>query len=155
MKYIILLFELIKILSMIRVDMKRIVTRFIPSLKVNVIYKIGKNAENNFEIIDQSDKHDLWFHIKNTSSCHVIACLKNIKFDRYDDELPNYYDIDFDSLDKKQKQQIVKQGALICKQFSKLKNQKNVDVIYTKIEDVHKTNVMGSVNTCNAKTIVV
>ena len=138
---------------MIRVDMKRIVTRFIPSLKLNVIYKIGKNAENNFEIIDQSNKHDLWFHIKNASSCHVIACLKNIRFNRFDNELPNYYDINFYSLDKKQKQQIIKQGALICKQYSRFKNQKNVEIIYTAIENVHKTNILGSVITCNSKSI--
>ena len=135
--------------------MKRIVTRFIPSLKLNVIYKIGKNAENNFEILDQSNKQDVWFHVNNSSSCHVIACLKNIKFNRYDDELPNYYDIDFDSLDKKQKLQIVKQGAILCKQFSRLKNEKNVEIIYTKIEDVHKTDTMGSVITSNSKKVVI
>ena len=135
--------------------MKRIVTRFIPSLKLNVIYKIGKNAENNFEILDQSNKQDVWFHVNNSSSCHVIACLKNIKFNRYDDELPNYYDIDFDSLDKKQKLQIVKQGAILCKQFSRLKNEKNVEIIYAKIEDVHKTDTMGSVITSNSKKVVI
>ena len=140
---------------MIRVDMKRIVTRFIPSLKLNVIYKIGKNAENNFEILDQSNKQDVWFHVNNSSSCHVIACLKNIKFNRYDDELPNYYDIDFDSLDKKQKLQIIKQGAILCKQFSRLKNEKNVEIIYAKIEDVHKTDTMGSVITSNSKKVVI
>ena len=140
---------------MIRVDMKRIVTRFIPSLKLNVIYKIGKNAENNFEILDQSNKQDVWFHVSNSSSCHVIACLKNIKFNRYDDELPNYYDIDFDSLDKKQKLQIIKQGAILCKQFSRLKNEKNVEIIYAKIEDVHKTDTMGSVITSNSKKVVI
>ena len=135
--------------------MKRIVTRFIPSLKLNVIYKIGKNAENNFEILDQSNKQDVWFHVNNSSSCHVIACLKNIKFNRYDDELPNYYDIDFDSLDKKQKLQIIKQGAILCKQFSRLKNEKNVEIIYAKIEDVHKTDTMGSVITSNSKKVVI
>ena len=138
---------------MIKVDMKRIVTRFIPSLQLNLVYKVGKNAGNNFEIIDQADKSDLWFHINNTSSCHVIACLKNITFNKYDDELPNYYDIDFDSLDKKQQQQIVKQGAVLCKQFSRLKNQKNVEIIYTKIENVFKTEPVGSVITYKTKII--
>jgi predicted ribosome quality control (RQC) complex YloA/Tae2 family protein len=138
---------------MIKVDMKRIVTRFIPSLQLNLVYKVGKDATNNFEIIDQADKSDLWFHINNTSSCHVIACLKNITFNKYDDELPNYYDIDFDSLDKKQQQQIIKQGAILCKQFSRLKNQKNVEIIYTKIENVFKTEPVGSVITYKTKII--
>jgi len=138
---------------MIKVDMKRIVTRFIPSLQLNLVYKVGKDATNNFEIIDQSDKYDLWFHVNNTSSCHVIACLKNITFNKYDDELPNYYDIDFDSLDKTQQQQIIKQGAILCKQFSRLKNQKNVEIIYTKIENVFKTEPVGSVITYKTKII--
>jgi predicted ribosome quality control (RQC) complex YloA/Tae2 family protein len=142
-------------ISVIKVDMKRLVTRFIPSLKINVLYKIGKNAKNNFELIDEADSHDIWFHIKDVSSCHVIACLKNIRYTTRDDELPNYYDIDFDTLDKKEKQQIVTQGALLCKQFSKLKSAKNVEVIYTKIEHVEKTNVLGTVLTKNTKVIVV
>ena len=142
-------------ISIIKVDMKRIVTRFIPSLKLNIVYKIGKNANNNFELIDAAHPHDIWFHLKDVSSCHVIASLKNIRYTTCDDELPNSYDIDFDALDKKDKQQIITQGALLCKQYSKLKSQKNVEVIYTKIEDVYKTNIAGSVLTYKSKVIVV
>ena len=140
---------------MIRVDMKRIITRFIPSLKLNIVYKVGKDAENNHQIINESNKDDLWFHVNNTSSCHVIACLKNITFNRYDDELPNYYDIDFDSLNKKEQQQIIKQGAILCKQYSRLKKQKNVEIIYTKIADVFKIEPVGSVITYKVKTIII
>lgn len=139
----------------IRVYMKRIVTRFIPSLKINVVYKIGKNAQNNFELIDEADPNDMWFHLKDVSSCHVIACLKNIQYTTRDDELPNFYDIDFDKLDKKEKQQIITQGGLLCKQYSKLKSAKNVDIVYAKIEDVHKTDVPGSVLTYKSKLIVI
>jgi len=142
-------------LSIIKVDMKRIITRYIPSIKKNIVYKIGKDAQNNFEIIDESDPNDLWFHLHNESSCHVIACLKNIQYTTCDDELPNFYDIDFDSLDKKEKQQIITQGALLCKQFSKLKSKKTVSVVYTKIENIQKTDVVGSVLTSKGKIIVV
>jgi predicted ribosome quality control (RQC) complex YloA/Tae2 family protein len=142
-------------ISIIRVDMKRIVTRYIPGLKLNIVYKIGKNAQNNIDLIDEADKDDLWFHLKDVSSCHVIACLKNIQYTTRDDELPNFYDIDFDSLDKKEKQQIITQGALLCKQYSKLKSTKNINIIYTKIEDVYKTDVVGSVLTYKSKLIVV
>ena len=142
-------------LTNIKVDMKRIVTRYIPSLKKKIVYRIGKDAQNNFDLIDTSDKNDLWFHLKDVSSCHVIACLKNIQYTTRDDELPNCYDLDFDSLDKKEKQQIITQGALLCKQFSKLKSTKNVEVIYTKIEDVYKTDIAGSVLTYKSKVILV
>jgi len=142
-------------LTNIKVDMKRIVTRYIPALKKMIVYKIGKDAQNNFDLIDESHKNDLWFHLKNQSSCHVIACLKNIQYTCQDDEFPNCYDIDFDTLEKKEKHQIITQGALLCKQFSKLKSAKKVDVIYTKIEDVYKTDVVGSVFTYKSKVIVV
>lgn len=141
-------------LSIIKVDMKRTVTRFIPSLKINLVYKVGSSAKNNFEIIDEADPNDLWFHLQNEPSCHVVTCFKNKYTDR-DDELPNCYDINFDYLEKKEKQQIIKQGALICKQYSKLKSAKNVPIIYTKIEDVQKTDVLGSVLTTKGKIIVV
>ena len=142
-------------ITIIRVDMKRTVTRFIPALKINLVYKVGSSAKNNFEIIDEANPNDLWFHLKDVSSCHVIACFKNIQYTTRDDELPNYYDINFDDLEKKEKQQIIKQGALICKQYSKLKSAKNVPIIYTKIEDVQKTDVPGSVLTFKSKVIVV
>jgi hypothetical protein len=138
-----------------KVDMKRLVTKYIPSLKISVVYKIGIDAKNNFEIIDQADKNDIWFHLKGTSSCHVIACLKNITYTTLDDDMPNCYDLTFNELDKKQKQQIIKQGALLCKQYSRMKSMKNVEIIYTKIENIEKTNIVGTVSTFKSKVIVV
>ena len=142
-------------INIIKVDMKRTVTRYIPSLNVNIIYKIGRNARDNFNLIDESDKDDLWFHINNKPSCHVIVRLQNIRFTTQDNDLPNYYDIHFDTLDNKQKQQIIKQWALICKQFSKFKSEKNIEVVYTKIENVVKTEIIGSVLTSKSKIIIV
>ena len=142
-------------INIIKVDMKRTLTRYIPSMNVNIIYKIGRNAEDNFNLIDESDKNDLWFHINNKPSCHVIARLQNIRFTTQDNDLPNYYDIHFDTLENKQKQQIIKQGALICKQFSKFKSEKNVEVVYTKIENVVKTEIIGSVLASKSKIIIV
>jgi hypothetical protein len=69
--------------------------------------------------------------------------------------MPNCYDLIFDELDKKQKQQVIKQGALLCKQYSRLKSMKNVEIIYTKIENVVKTDIVGSVSTYKSNTILV
>lgn len=142
-------------INIIKVDMKRTVTRYIPSMNVNIIYKIGRNAGDNFNLIDESDKNDLWFHINNKPSCHVIARLQNIRFTTQDNDLPNYYDIHFDTLENKQKQQIITQGALICKQFSKFKSEQKVEVIYTNIENIHKTEIVGSVTAYKTKIIIV
>ena len=146
----------------IGVSKMRIVTRYIPSCDETVVYKVGKNAKNNFEIIDESHPEDIWFHLSNDSSCHVIAVMN---FDHYnnihngvtDPEQMNLrYKFKLEDLNNKQKTQIIKQGALICKQYSnKYKSQKNVEVIYTNIENVSKTNIVGSVLTCKTKSIIV
>lgn len=138
-----------------RVDMKRVITKYIPSLKKNIVYKVGMNAKHNFEIIDEANPNDMWFHLHNVSSCHVIACLKNFTYNTLDDEMPNYYDFNFDDLEKKQKQQIIKQGAILCKQYSRLKSENNVEVMYTKIQDVFKTEIEGSVITFKSKIITI
>ena len=46
---------------------------FIPKINTEVQFIIGKNAQENFDIIDASLPHYLWFHIENAPSCHVIA----------------------------------------------------------------------------------
>ena len=80
----------------------KIKLRDIPALQQEIVYKIGENSKDNFVIIDNSLPTDLWFHIEGCSSCHVIASIpQDIK------------------LDKKQLRQIIKQGALVCKENSK------------------------------------
>ena len=72
--------------------------KFISALNSSIEFKIGQNAQDNFDIIDESNPNDLWFHLYGESSCHVIAMI--------DPEV---------KLDKKQKRQIITQGALLCK----------------------------------------
>lgn len=108
----------------------------IPKLNIEVEFVIGKNAKENFDIIDDAEDHHIWFHIHNAPSCHVIAKL--------DEEL-----------NKKDFKYVVKQGAVLCKQHSKFNNQKNVEIVYTIIKNVHKTDVPGSVQLDSQKTVVI
>ena len=110
--------------------------RLIPALNYEIQFIVGTDAQDNFDIIDASDPTDIWFHLSGHSSCHVIA------------KMP----IDI-TLDKKQKLQIIKQGALLCKQNSKHKSEKNVDVIYTALSNITKTKIIGQVETTNVKHI--
>lgn len=113
-------------------------TKFIPSLNDTVEFKIGQNAQDNFDIIDASNPNDLWFHLYGESSCHVIASMNSeIK------------------LDKKQKRQIITQGALLCKQNSRHKSSKDVNIIYTEIKNIEKTETLGSVHVNSQKNILV
>lgn len=111
-------------------------TRYIAQLGIDIEFKIGKNASDNFDIIESSQANDLWFHIDDHSSCHVVASMA---------EDTNYT--------KKQLLYIIKQGAILCKQHSKYKSQKDVSIIYTYIKNITMTDIVGSVITESAKTI--
>lgn len=103
----------------------------------NVTYYIGKNKEENFEIIDQADLDDIWFHVNEFPSCHVIASLKDVNYN------------------KKELYKIIKYGAVLCKKYSKYASVKNLDIIYTKIKNVKKTDIIGTVETSNTKIITI
>ena len=109
-------------------------TLYIPSILKNIDFLIGKNQQDNFNIIDKASKNDIWFHIHEKSSAHVIAIIP-------------------ENLDKKQIYYIIKQGAIICKQISKYKNQKDIKIIYTNVNNIKKTNIIGSVILDNYKII--
>jgi predicted ribosome quality control (RQC) complex YloA/Tae2 family protein len=117
----------------------KIVTKYISATKCDVIFKIGGNAIENDKLIDEADKNDLWFHIADQPSCHVIADISNVEF----------------IVDKKQLLKIAIQGAVLCKENSKYKSDKNVNIIYTKIENITKTEIPGKVISNNAKLITI
>jgi predicted ribosome quality control (RQC) complex YloA/Tae2 family protein len=94
---------------------------FIPAIKCNITYYIGSNAQDNWDIIDNASPDDIWFHIDGSSSCHVIASIcENTTFD------------------KKDKRYIIKQGALLCKENSKYKSERNLKITYTSCKNVKK-----------------
>jgi predicted ribosome quality control (RQC) complex YloA/Tae2 family protein len=109
---------------------------YINALKREYTFYIGKNQNDNFEVIDKGYFNDLWFHAKNLSSCHVVCSIPHI-------------------LSKKELQYIIKVGAHLCKNnTNKLKSMKNVEINYTYIKNVIKTDIPGAVITQNTKTII-
>tara|TARA_B100001758_G_C18214867_1_gene507091 strand:- start:379 stop:732 length:354 start_codon:yes stop_codon:yes gene_type:complete len=111
-------------------------SKFIPNLNTDIEFFIGQNAKDNFEVIDSAEPNDIWFHVKDHSSSHVIA------------HLPEEQEFN-----KKQLRYIIKQGAILCKQHSKFKSSKNINIIYTNVENITKTNIPGQVHTINTKEL--
>jgi predicted ribosome quality control (RQC) complex YloA/Tae2 family protein len=108
---------------------------FIDALKREIVFYIGKKQSDNFTIIDKASLDDLWFHAKDASSCHVVC------------QIP-------DDMHKKDLRYVIKIGALLCKNnTNKLKSLKDVEIIYTKIKNITKTDVEGCVVAENTKTI--
>ena len=108
---------------------------FINALKREITFYIGKNQNENFEVIDKATNDDLWFHAADISSCHVVC------------QVPT-------DIDKNKLRYIITTGALLCKNnTNKLKTMKNVNIIFTKIRNVVKTDVSGCVVATNTKLI--
>ncbi len=117
----------------------RTITKYIDSIRGNIEFRVGQNAQDNFDLIDDSSPDNLWFHIRGHASCHVVAAIqKGTEGVRYD---------------KKQLRHIATQGAVICKQHSKYKSESNVQVMYTQIQHVFKTSIVGMVNVNTYRTI--
>ena len=113
---------------------------YFDNIKKEITYFIGENAADNFAVIDASvnPTTDIWFHSKEGSSCHVVA------------KIP-----DQQQLNKKELKTICKKGGLLCKlNTPKLKKQSNVEIIYTKIGNITKTNIDGLVHTTETKTLI-
>jgi predicted ribosome quality control (RQC) complex YloA/Tae2 family protein len=46
---------------------------FIKNINREITFHIGKNQYENFDVIDQGNPSDIWFHAKNRPSCHVVC----------------------------------------------------------------------------------
>lgn len=82
---------------------------------------IGSNAEENWDIIKESEPGHIWFHLNSFPSPHVIIR----------SEEPTESDI--------------LAAAYLCKSKSKYKNIKNAKVVYTRVHNLEMGNDVGSV----------
>jgi predicted ribosome quality control (RQC) complex YloA/Tae2 family protein len=97
-------------------------------LENNIKYKLGRNAKENFVLIDEAYKLNdnyWWFHLEDHPSGHCIVHTETI-----DKSISQY-------------------AASLVKQYSKLKEQKKVKIIYTQIKFVKKNKTMGEVKLLN------
>jgi len=102
----------------------------------NNLIRIGRDRFENDQIIVESKETDVWFHLKDVPSCHVIiACdIEHI--------LTNTM--------------IMHCARLVKENTNKQKNIPNIKVIYTEIKNVQRTKEPGLVTlSCNPKTIIV
>ena len=110
---------------------------FLQGLNREITFYIGQNKNENFDVIDKGESDDLWFHANEVSSCHVVA---NIPKD----------------ISQKEIKYIIKAGAMLCKRYTnKLKSLLDVEIIYTQIKNIEKTQYSGCVKVINQKKIVI
>ena len=90
----------------------------------DITYKLGRNAKENFELIDDAQDANpdyWWFHLDEHPSGHCVI---------YSDIITN---------------QMVAYAANLVKQYSKLKSNTKVKIVYTQIKNVKKTKTLGQV----------
>lgn len=94
---------------------------------------IGKNAQENWDLIDAASQNDIWFHLKDHPSPHII-----LKVDQ-----------------GKPSRNVLKACCVFCKQYSKMKSMHKITIIYTEIKNITKGDAVGSVTTAKTKEIVI
>ena len=90
---------------------------------------IGQNVKENHEIIKQANSTDIWFHVSDYPSAHIILQPKT------KDPKLIYY------------------AAIQAKMRSKVAKHTNVNIIYTPISNVIPTKKSGEVTLKNTKHI--
>ena len=86
------------------------------------IIKIGQSAKENWDLIDNSNQNYIWLHLDSFPSCHVVI----------EDENPS--------------NELLLEGARLCKENTKYRNLKNLKICYTTISNLIKGKEMGSVS---------
>jgi hypothetical protein len=108
---------------------------FLQGLNREITFYIGQNKNENFDVIDKGDPEDMWFHANHESSCHIVAIIPS-------------------DISNKEKKYIIKAGGLLCKKYTnKLKSLRDIEIIYTQIKNIEKTNIAGCVKIVNEKKI--
>jgi predicted ribosome quality control (RQC) complex YloA/Tae2 family protein len=110
---------------------------YIQAIKREITFYIGERKEENFDVIDKGELHDLWFHADDNSSCHIVC------------KVPP-------DIDKKDLKYLISTGAVLCKSnTNKLKSINNVTIVYTNIKNIIKTDIPGRVISTNLKQKII
>jgi len=99
--------------------------------KKQVVFRLGQNAKENHNLIDDADKEDWWFHLSEYSSCHCII-----------------EKIDVSNIE-------ILYAASLVKDNSKYINSKKVKVCYTQVKNIKKTKNPGEVMFLKQPNIIV
>lgn len=87
-----------------------------------LIFTVGKNAQDNWNLVENADPTDIWIHLHDHPSAHVI--------------IENTKDIEFKHIEY---------GCSLCKEHSKFKNGRKMKFSVSSIKDIKKGKAVGEV----------
>lgn len=102
---------------------------------INYSIKIGRNKTENDHLVKTSAKTDIWFHVNNASSSHVVL-LNTEKLNT----IPK---------------QVIKRCACLCKSNSSSKSEIKCEIIYAEMANVMPTEHEGQVTVNSLSKIIV
>ena len=97
--------------------------------------KIGRNAQENWNLIDSASPDDVWFHLELVASPHVVISRPDPSI-----IIPKT---------------LIYKCGILCKKYSSYRKETNINVIYTQLKNITKGKEVGSVNTLHYKKIIV
>jgi predicted ribosome quality control (RQC) complex YloA/Tae2 family protein len=104
---------------------------------------VGQSANENTELVANAEPTDLWIHVKDRPSCHVIAHIPQPLLE----------------VERKKRKDMLRrirtQAAVLCKQNSKYASEKQLELICTEIKNVHPTTKPGEVTLNVDPTVVI
>lgn len=103
----------------------------------NIDYEIfiGRNKQENWDIIDKSNQTDIWFHVANAPSSHIF-----LKTEEPIKKIPK---------------QVITRCACLCKSYSSSASVKKCEIVYTTISNIQKGEHVGEVIAQNTKKVVI
>lgn len=108
----------------------------ISQINIPILFIVGQSSVENQELITESESDDLWFHLSNYPSAHIVAKINDM------------------TLTKKQMKNIIKRGACLSKNISKHSSE-TLEITYTHIKHLELTDIVGTVNVLRFKTIII
>lgn len=87
----------------------------------DIIFRLGSNAQENWNLIDDADPNDWWFHVDNMPSGHCI-----VETSVLNEHLINY-------------------ACSLVIENSKAKKLDKITIIYTQVKNLKKTKTVGEV----------
>lgn len=113
------------------------------SVGVTVRYLVGDNARDNHVIIGMSSDDDMWVHIKDFPSCHVIASVP------LQENTPIADKRDYREMIRK----VARYGGVLCRQYSQNTirkaglSKRKVDIVAFQVRNIERTAIPGQVIT--------
>ena len=112
-----------------------------------VNYLVGENARDNHSIIDLASEKDMWVHLKDIPSCHVIVQVPS------SEECEDHVSTSNKRWYRDILRKATRQGGILCKQYSKNSvrtaglSKSKVEVIAYSVGNIEKSAVPGQVFT--------